>query len=181
MYLRRAGSPSVLIFLVLTVVMGCTTTPGYRAAPANAISVQFDQASMTFGFRAVAQLSDDGSLLVISGSAEDDSLSPSLQLAVESTNGPVTPGTYRLDTNPDLGISAQYAIERAEDGAIVTNTVFETRDLGNERDLIITIASLDQGRVSGSFSGLVTTDDEVTIANPITMADGAFDVRVESS
>lgn len=181
MHLRSGARRSLLIFVVLSFVLGCTATNGSRSGSTDAVTVQLNQTSRSFGFRTVAELSDGGSLLVISSAAEDDSLSPSLRLSVESANGPVTPGTYRLDADPDLGISAQYAIGGAADGAVLTNTVFETRDLGNESDLIITITSLDHGRVSGTFRGVVTTDDEVTIDNPITLTDGRFDVHVETS
>lgn len=182
MHLRKAPRPSLLILLVLSLVVACTDTNGNPPGGApDAISVQLNQTSTSFGFGTGAELSDDGSLLVISGSAAEDSLAPSLQLTVESVNGPVTAGTYRLEANPDHGVSAQYAIGRAEDGAIVTNTVFEARDIGNESDLIITIASVDHRRVSGTFSGVVTTDEEVTIDNLITMTQGRFDVHVETS
>ena len=171
----------LLLFVSCTKVNGKPKTgPGKAAASSNIFSVKFNGKPKNFKFRTKAIASDNGSLLTITGFTENDSLSPSLTLHVMKSEGKITPGTYYLNANPDQNVSAEYEIERAKDGAILTGTVYETRDIGKKTDMVITIKSVSNGRVKGSFSGVITTVEEVKIAKLFTLTEGKFDVRLKS-
>lgn len=175
-----------LLCLFLLLVMG-TKVDGKpkggttkKVAAVNTLSVKFNGKPKNFKFRTQAISSNNGSLLTITGFTEDDSLSPSLFLTVEKESSKITPGTYYLNDDHYPHISAQYAIERAKDGAVVTNTLYETRDIGKKTDLIIKIISVSNGRLKGTFSGVITTEEDVTIAKTFTLTEGKFDVRLKS-
>ena len=166
-------------FLLLATISRVNGKPNGKSSR-DTISAKFNGKWKNFNFLTNSESADNNSLLTINGFTENDSLSPSLELHLSKLNGKITPGNYYLDADPNQSISAQYTIERAKDGAVLTNTVYETRDIGKKTDLIIMIKSLANGRAKGTFSGVITTEEEVKGDKVITITEGKFDVRLKS-
>ncbi|MEO5912229.1 MAG: hypothetical protein ABIP95_15180 [Pelobium sp.] len=184
--MKRIFSCSAPLICLLLLFLSCakndnTSSVDGDGNPANSngfISAKFNGKLKQFKFRADGAFEDNNKLLGMNGFMEDNSLSPTLEIHIKKTEGKITTGTYHLYDSPDIAISATYTISRKEDGALLSNTFYETRDIGNKKDLIINIKSLANGRAKGTFNGVITTDNEVKGDQVITLTEGTFDVAL---